>query len=65
MALNILKHLLFLIPTASSTSDLSFIAGSQVKEVSGLPDPLDAKTTNELVSGTDHLEINCAQFAHT
>ncbi|XP_017956901.1 bumetanide-sensitive sodium-(potassium)-chloride cotransporter isoform X2 [Drosophila navojoa] len=33
---------------ASSTSDLSFIAGSQVKEVSGLPDPLDAKTTNEL-----------------
>ncbi|XP_043865902.1 bumetanide-sensitive sodium-(potassium)-chloride cotransporter isoform X3 [Drosophila mojavensis] len=32
----------------SSTSDLSFIAGSQVKEVSGLPDPLDAKTTNEL-----------------
>ncbi|XP_030081506.1 bumetanide-sensitive sodium-(potassium)-chloride cotransporter isoform X2 [Drosophila hydei] len=32
---------------ASSTSDLSFIAGNQVKDVSGLPDPLDAKTSNE------------------
>ncbi|EDW69258.1 bumetanide-sensitive sodium-(potassium)-chloride cotransporter isoform X2 [Drosophila virilis] len=31
----------------SSTSDLSFIAGNQVKDVSVLPDPLDAKATNE------------------
>ncbi|XP_032591153.1 bumetanide-sensitive sodium-(potassium)-chloride cotransporter isoform X2 [Drosophila grimshawi] len=31
----------------SSTSDLSFIAANQVKDVSGLPDPLDAKTVNE------------------
>ncbi|XP_016992132.1 bumetanide-sensitive sodium-(potassium)-chloride cotransporter isoform X1 [Drosophila rhopaloa] len=31
---------------ASSTSDLSFIAGNQAKDVSGMPDPLDAKTAN-------------------
>ncbi|XP_067646757.1 bumetanide-sensitive sodium-(potassium)-chloride cotransporter isoform X2 [Eurosta solidaginis] len=29
---------------ASSTSDLSFIAGTQIKEVSGLPDPIDPKS---------------------
>ncbi|XP_013113725.2 bumetanide-sensitive sodium-(potassium)-chloride cotransporter isoform X2 [Stomoxys calcitrans] len=29
---------------ASSTSDLSFVAGAQTKEVSGLPDPADPKT---------------------
>ncbi|XP_068149884.1 bumetanide-sensitive sodium-(potassium)-chloride cotransporter isoform X2 [Drosophila tropicalis] len=34
---------------SSSTSDLSFIAGNQVKDVSGLPDPLEVnKTTNVL-----------------
>nr|XP_017034240.1 solute carrier family 12 member 1 isoform X1 [Drosophila kikkawai]XP_017034241.1 solute carrier family 12 member 1 isoform X1 [Drosophila kikkawai] len=31
---------------ASSTSDLSFIAGNQSKDVSGMPDPLDAKSAN-------------------
>ncbi|EDW41250.1 GM24663 [Drosophila sechellia] len=36
---------------ASSTSDLSFIAGNQSKDVSGMPDPLDAKSTN-LVSNS-------------
>ncbi|XP_070136599.1 bumetanide-sensitive sodium-(potassium)-chloride cotransporter isoform X2 [Drosophila bipectinata] len=34
--------------SASSTSDLSFIAGNQSKDVSGMPDPLDAKTANLL-----------------
>ncbi|XP_073840775.1 bumetanide-sensitive sodium-(potassium)-chloride cotransporter-like isoform X1 [Musca autumnalis] len=32
------------IKKASSTSDLSFVAGAQTKEVSGLPDPADPKT---------------------
>ncbi|KAH8307194.1 hypothetical protein KR044_007266 [Drosophila immigrans] len=32
---------------ASSTSDLSFIAGNQTKDVSGMPDPLDVKTPFE------------------
>ncbi|EDX10224.1 GD12726 [Drosophila simulans] len=36
---------------ASSTSDLSFIAGNQSKDVSGMPDPLDAKSAN-LVSNS-------------
>lgn len=36
--------------TASSTSDLSFVAGAQNKEVSGLPDPADPKTAPLLVS---------------
>ncbi|XP_017043222.1 bumetanide-sensitive sodium-(potassium)-chloride cotransporter isoform X2 [Drosophila ficusphila] len=31
---------------SSSTSDLSFIAGNQSKDVSGMPDPLDAKSAN-------------------
>ncbi|XP_030372574.1 bumetanide-sensitive sodium-(potassium)-chloride cotransporter isoform X2 [Scaptodrosophila lebanonensis] len=33
---------------ASSTSDLSFIASTQTKDVSGLPDPQEAKTANVL-----------------
>ncbi|XP_016966178.1 bumetanide-sensitive sodium-(potassium)-chloride cotransporter isoform X1 [Drosophila biarmipes] len=36
---------------SSSTSDLSFIAGNQSKDVSGMPDPLDAKSAN-LVSNS-------------
>lgn len=36
--------------TASSTSDLSFVAGAPNKEVSGLPDPADPKTAPLLVS---------------
>ncbi|KAH8371230.1 hypothetical protein KR093_006675 [Drosophila rubida] len=36
-----------LLCTASSTSDLSFIAGNQTKDVSGVPDPLDVKTPFE------------------
>ncbi|XP_017483780.1 PREDICTED: bumetanide-sensitive sodium-(potassium)-chloride cotransporter-like isoform X2 [Rhagoletis zephyria] len=35
---------------ASSTSDLSFMAGSQVKEVSGLPDPVDPKSPQLLTN---------------
>lgn len=35
--------------SASSTSDLSFIAGNQSKDVSGMPDPLDAKSANLVV----------------
>ncbi|XP_053954951.1 bumetanide-sensitive sodium-(potassium)-chloride cotransporter isoform X2 [Anastrepha ludens] len=35
---------------ASSTSDLSFMAGSQVKEVSGLPDPVDPKSAQLLTN---------------
>ncbi|KAH8397425.1 hypothetical protein KR222_003677 [Zaprionus bogoriensis] len=34
-------------PSASSTSDLSFIAGNQNKDVSGMPDPLDVKSAIE------------------
>ncbi|KAH8380360.1 hypothetical protein KR009_010176 [Drosophila setifemur] len=37
---------------ASSTSDLSFIAGNQAKDVSGMPDPLDAKAANLLQPST-------------
>ncbi|XP_011179671.1 bumetanide-sensitive sodium-(potassium)-chloride cotransporter isoform X2 [Zeugodacus cucurbitae] len=35
---------------ASSTSDLSFMAGTQVKEVSGLPDPVDPKSPQLLTN---------------
>ncbi|XP_053954948.1 bumetanide-sensitive sodium-(potassium)-chloride cotransporter isoform X1 [Anastrepha ludens] len=35
---------------SSSTSDLSFMAGSQVKEVSGLPDPVDPKSAQLLTN---------------
>lgn len=40
-------HMLIL-STASSTSDLSFIAGNQSKDVSGMPDPLDVKSVIEV-----------------
>uniref|UniRef100_W8AQQ8 Bumetanide-sensitive sodium-(Potassium)-chloride cotransporter n=2 Tax=Ceratitis capitata TaxID=7213 RepID=W8AQQ8_CERCA len=35
---------------ASSTSDLSFMTGTQVKEVSGLPDPVDPKSPQLLTN---------------
>uniref|UniRef100_A0A1A9WEC2 SLC12A transporter C-terminal domain-containing protein n=1 Tax=Glossina brevipalpis TaxID=37001 RepID=A0A1A9WEC2_9MUSC len=35
---------------ASSTSDLSFVAGTQVKDVSGLPDPADPKSPQLLTN---------------
>lgn len=35
---------------SSSTSDLSFMAGTQVKEVSGLPDPVDLKSPQLLTN---------------
>ena len=40
---------LFFSILASSTSDLSFVTGTQTKEVSGLPDPADPKSPQLLV----------------
>lgn len=40
-----------ILSSASSTSDLSFIAGNQSKDVSGMPDPLDVKSAIEVSLG--------------
>lgn len=49
---NVLRpHLMPILSSASSTSDLSFIAGNQSKDVSGMPDPLDVKSAIEVSLG--------------
>lgn len=44
-------RLMPILSSASSTSDLSFIAGNQSKDVSGMPDPLDVKSAIEVSLG--------------
>lgn len=44
-------RLMLILSSASSTSDLSFIAGNQSKDVSGMPDPLDVKSAIEVSKG--------------
>lgn len=44
-------RLMLILSSASSTSDLSFIAGNQSKDVSGMPDPLDVKSAIEVSLG--------------
>lgn len=47
----LVSRLMLILSTASSTSDLSFIAGNQSKDVSGMPDPLDVKSAIEVSKG--------------